>query len=1194
MSKIRLLLALVAASLCSVLSVEARIAPAMPEAQALESGKTYYLYNVGSDRFLYQSGSSSSVYAYTDKGAAVKVAAVNGTQYTLQFVNSNRYLYYGGSLTATSNSSTGYSYYRFTITETNGGYTLQRVYNAVDTLYLGYNGSTNDYIASDVMEKGNSLWQLLDADEAARFVAKRNLYRALESADGYTVDAYEAIYDDSTSTNNALQAAANKLNKAVEVSNSYTAPELSDYKVLFEMETNDVWTGSFKKSVLGGSTSTLSATVVVDGDATLYYYYNHDASTTSSGYLYLSFLETEVYLDGVLQYTISQGNDKYGIKSRYFLEMPQGKHIVTWRCNNERGYSKVGVECQIFGIGVTNTPTMTVNLKEGGSLGTEVLYKTDRIDDVRKLVVSGPMNSDDWSRILMMPELFSLDLTDAVISEIPDEQFGSNEAVKSVYANGYLYADDFYPDGGKLPYLHEVKLPTTLTRVGTKAFYRCYIDEMSFPDSLKEIGASAFAVTRIREAVLPPSVTNVGSSAFCGNRVLSNVVYPASAVNIPSGCFQYCDGLQSVTIPEGIKSIGNAAFRDSYSFDGTIPSTVDYIGDYAFYCAGTNGSIPSTLKYIGEYAFAYGFFKDAVIGEGCTLSPYAFQGSRLKTIVLPTTFYSDRKEMLATSKLKDVTFKSPTVVTTGNGIFGTVDMSAITLHVPSFLVNAYKQDAYWYNCNIVGFPTTDIKEWTVYKALKLGENDRLEGTPDIKVGSSASITISGDKAMPVNDLTVNRSGGAKYKSEGSNYTTYSSPYCSMLLMKDQNLSIEGKFRYNLYTGPKAWYYLCLPFDFKVGDITNNAGASYAIRYYDGATRAENGTSGNWKNWPTDSIIPAGTGFIYQTSKTTASYFTSQDNDSKQYGVSNKIFTKALAANPSETSSDKGWNFIGNPWACYYNIHKLNFVAPITVWNYNNKSYKAYSVIDDDYAIRPNEAFFVQCPDEVNSISFPIDGRQLDTKIESQNGAKPASTARQRRLINLQVVGSDSLADATRVVVNSLASLDYETSCDASKFMSLDRSVPQLYTIGTDGTQYAINERPEGDGTVTLGLKVARQGTYTIAATRSDIGSAILTDHELGQQADLSQGGYTFTADAGTYNDRFTLSLNGGGVTAIGSVESGKASVSVGDGAISVSGKATVYGIDGRKVAEVSDGSVNVPAGVYIVRSGKETVKVNVK
>lgn len=441
--------------------------------------------------------------------------------------------------------------------------------------------------------------------------------------------------------------------------------------------------------------------------------------------------------------------------------------------------------------------------------------------------------------------------------------------------------------------------------------------------------------------------------------------------------------------------------------------------------------------------------------------------------------------------------------------------------------------------------------------------------------------------MPIDNLTIYRR--SDYYDNG-----YYSLYTAQLLMNSENINVAGKFNYRIYTKEKKWHFLCLPFDLKVSDLKNDAGASYAIRYYDGATRAENGASGNWKNYSVDDIIPAGTGFIYQTSQDTWTTFTAQNNEAKQYALSNKIFTKALEANVSDNTANKGWNLVGNPWVSYYNIHKLNFVAPITVWDANNSVYAAYSVIDDDYAIKPSEAFFVQCPDEVNSISFPIDGRQLTSTIEDQNGAKPAFTAKNRKLVDLEISNGDT-RDKTRVVLNNQAKATYETARDAGKFMSLDGNVPQLYTVGTDGTRYAINECPEGDGNVSLGIAIQQQDTYTIQATRNDLGSIILTDNELGQQVDLSQSSYTFTTSAGTFNSRFTLSLNGNGVTGISNTKNNSEdNVKVGDGTISVSDKATVYGIDGRKVAEVDNGTIGVTKGVYIVCTGKSTVKVTVK
>ena len=327
--------------------------------------------------------------------------------------------------------------------------------------------------------------------------------------------------------------------------------------------------------------------------------------------------------------------------------------------------------------------------------------------------------------------------------------------------------------------------------------------------------------------------------------------------------------------------------------------------------------------------------------------------------------------------------------------------------------------------------------------------------------------------------------------------------------------------------------ISLPFDFTVGEVTNDANAKLAIRYYDGASRAVDGAKGNWKNYAAEDVIKAGTGFIVQASAATTLTFRAMDNESKQNAVSNEEFVKALAANPSETVSNSGWNLVGNPWQTYFNIHTLNFTAPITVYNVSAKTYTAYSIIDDDYAIRPNEAFFVQCPEGTEYISFPETGRQLTSEITNQSSAPAKRTAvmGSRQLVDVAISTGD-LTDKTRVVLNEAALMEYETACDASKFFTMDAGVPQIYTLDSEATEYAINERPVGNGNVQLGVVIAASGKHTISMPRNDAQTVVLIDHVAGTTHDLSLGEYTFTADAGTYNGRFTLSISKAPTTAI--------------------------------------------------------------
>lgn len=1064
-----------------------RVEPVIPNAKALESGEVYYLYNVGSDRFLTNNNSTSwnDVDALTNKGTPVKISAVNGKEYTIQFTNNNRYLYqYNGNdkteQSSTSNPSS--DLYRFTITETEGGYLIQRVYYSVESEYLGYNGNDNNDLNGNLTE-GNIVWQLFDAEQAARFIAKRNLYRALVSAEGYSIDDWEFVYDDEGSSNYALQDAADELNDAVSASNQILKPEWSDYKILFyKANLFDNWYnydldyGSFESKSITNGSRILNATIKVDDDATLVFNYR----TYNRGKL-------EVYLDDDLQFEVNdQESDN---DQRYFVEMTPGKHHITWKYINTN--LSQSASCRLTDIGVEHTPTIIVNLLEPGSLGTEVLAQTDHVQNVRKLVISGEMNSDDWARVLMMTSIFSLDLTNVTNTEIPESQLS-----RSAHRN-------------ELSFLHAVKLPTMLKTIGDNAFRGTYLDEMTFPEGLQTIGIEALSDTRIREAILPASLTQLKTdnwnygSAFSNNQSLVTVSLPASVVTIPEKTFYGCNNLQPFQIPDGITSIGNSAFSDCWYFNSDIPTSVTSIGNNAFSNTGMTNVIIQENVSVGSSAFS-----------GC--------GS-LQSIVLPTTYYDDISNMLANcGNLRDVTFKSPTKVIANSNIFSGNTLSNITLHVPNYLVNTYKLDNYWYNCNVVGFSTLDIQDWIVKQPLKMIAGQRFEGTPNVKVMAAGTWEIKGDDAMTLNNFETDFYNNSNGFVEGNT---------TQVLSTCDNITIQGDYTHYYYTVKDRWYFITLPFDTKVGDIGSSA--SFAVRYYDGANRAVNGTGGNWKNFAKDDVIPAGTGFIFQTSQDVWSGFKAQDNESKQRVFSNELISTTLQVNASGQKEHKGWNLVGNPWMTYYNIHKMNFTAPITCWNAGNRNYTAYSVFDDDYAIKPNEAFFVQCPsEELTTIEFPVDGRQMTSVIESQNGAR-AEQASQRKLIDVELSNGE-LTDRTRFVLNPKASMDYELSCDASKFFSMDGNVPQIYTI-QNGVQLAINERPIGEGKVQIGIKVDQDGEYTISASRNQFPNIVLLDNETGVETDLTIGNYTFSANRGTNDNRFMLLMGGTMITGVNAI-----------------------------------------------------------
>lgn len=824
-----------------------------------------------------------------------------------------------------------------------------------------------------------------------------------------------------------------------------------------------------------------------------------------------------------------------------YEEMTQGDHTIRWEFTSAKDHYYINIS----EIGAVLSPRIEVSLLEPGSLGTEVLYHVDHLREARDLKVKGTMNDADWGYIKMMTNLCVLDLSEAQTTEVPKDMFNDRSH----------------------PFLHRIILPEGLKKIGGYTFRNSNLEEINFPSTLESIDGYAFCNSLLSEVLLPDQALNLGEYIFSSCVKLKKVRLPQPLKIIPYNMFSDCQSLTECPLPEGLETIGTTAFAGCKNYSPAFPESLKSIGNGAFYDSGIKevrlGN--SKVTTIGEDAFRY-----------CDSLTY---------VEYPPAISKNNIDLGNCPNLKTLVLQSPTVV---QGSFD-IPLEQITLRVPEFAVNAYKLDSYWYNCpRIEGFSTTEVGEWTISQPLVLGARDRFEGCPDVNIVGQGSLKVNGTRKMAL--------GNVYYETNGNDVAQ-----TAQLWSNCDSISIEGALDADYYVTKNRWYFISLPFNFRPADIAVPEGAQYALRRYDGGARATSGTGQSWTDVEEDETVAAGTGFIFQASQDGWYSFHALDDAAKQYVAANKEFAKALAANPSDVAADRGWNLVGNPYQTYYNIHRLNFTAPITLWNTGSRTYEAYSIIDDDVALQPGQAFFVQCPDEVESISFPLEGRQLTAEIESQTAANqmgPGHGGSARLLLDLSLACGE-LADRTRVVLNDAAEEAYEPACDAAKFMSDAADVPQLYSLGADGTRYAINERPTGDGTVRLGFRAGQDGSFALRLTRHEGGRVMLTDTKTGTTADLTAADYLFTAPAGTDEGRFVLSFKSDATTGIGSATptDGTHVTATADGiTIEGEGTATVYGADGRTLGTYNvqgRRNVSLPAGIYVVRTAQGSVKVTV-
>ena len=110
----------------------------------------------------------------------------------------------------------------------------------------------------------------------------------------------------------------------------------------------------------------------------------------------------------------------------------------------------------------------------------------------------------------------------------------------------------------------------------------------------------------LQSVIIPNSVKSIGDEAFSWCQSLQRITIPNSVTSIGDYAFSSCESLQSVTILNSVTKIGDFAFDSCESLQSvTIPNSVTSIGDDAFRrCLSLQSiTIPSSVTYIGDEAF---------------------------------------------------------------------------------------------------------------------------------------------------------------------------------------------------------------------------------------------------------------------------------------------------------------------------------------------------------------------------------------------------------------------------------------------------------------------------------------------------------------------------------------------------------------------------------------------------------------
>lgn len=847
----------------------------------------------------------------------------------------------------------------------------------------------------------------------------------------------------------------------------------------------------------------------------------------------------------------------------------------------------------------------TISVNTAGTLAYKLLEVVSQWTDVEELTISGHLNAEDMKYFSRMTQLRKLDLSQTDISSIGGCS-GLTKLSEVVLPSTVKEVEDNAFYGCSI--LSNISLINVET-IGSRAFCLCAKLTSLSLDNVKEIGNLAFAMrddddsdpsTGIAGGLISvsmPKVIDLGGWAFSGCSQLKYISVP-NVTSVGAYAFANCIKLSTMDL-HNVKELGNGVFYNRaydnvYLRSVILSDELENIPYECFYgCKNLSDlTLPKSLKSIGYEAIPY-LASEVIIPEGVTsIGRDNFTNS--SSITIPSTAQIIGR--LGGKNLQHVYCN--VIAPLSSKCFDDTYAAQATLHVPAFSVNAYKLSDEWYHFNSIVPIDKELGDVTFNNDFTLTSSIGLANKPNFSIVSSnensssssaihnsGHLTVATDIALPLGKYMQEQNFyytyDYVYDGNGNSTRVYTYPNVSTLVNNSEMTADEVTIK--MWLPQNQWNFISLPFDVNVSDIVYPDGTLWVIRKYNGANRAAM-AGDTWQNMTNGQTLNAGEGYILHCTNEDDDNSSSRSNyicftfKAVNNSKKNNIFTatdveQSLNTYASEFAHNRSWNLIGNPFPSFYNSQDIEHEGVITVWNGNG--YTAYSLVDDDYYLRPNEAFFVQCPTNKASMKFNAEGRSHEyTSISGDYNRARAARQMTKSDINRDLynisLSNREYTDKARIVLNENAKLDYELNCDASKFMSSNTSVPQLYII-EDGQRMAIDERPLSDGVIALGIYCGTTDDYTLAlATTGNNGSIILVDKETGIETDLIHNAYHFKATAGTYNERFTIKI-GNNATGIQQVETYNES------------KKEIYNLNGQKLQTPQK-------GINIINNKKVIVK----
>lgn len=327
------------------------------------------------------------------------------------------------------------------------------------------------------------------------------------------------------------------------------------------------------------------------------------------------------------------------------------------------------------------------------------------------------------------------------------------------------------------------------------------------------------------------------------------------------------------------------------------------------------------------------------------------------------------------------------------------------------------------------------------------------------------------------------------------------------------MTVNGTVTFQKTMLDTKWYFLSFPCDVNVADISmiggGTVGVDFYIQTYSGSNRATHGLGVNWSHITTGTLeAKKGYAFGLKTGIGTKTLSFVLDKTIAECETAATV--PAIFYDGSLGNNHKGWNLIGQPYLSKFAGSDVG-INYLTTWNGSAYEGQSNSLVEN---LNPFEAFFVQVA-ATNSISFSLDGRQAVRSAVNQN---------LQESIQLNMA-NDGGTDFSMLIFENELSSDYEIGYDLEKWITTGAEKPQIYSQ-LNGIKYAYNALPISNVVnLPIGYYSKKGGASTISASNVNVAGLsklLLIDNQTSTTTDLMNESYSFDADAGTNNSRFSI------------------------------------------------------------------------